>query len=165
VPLVCVTGGLGFVGSRLCALLARRGYEVVCVDRLSGRYSPGAGPDAARRLGATPGIRVAVRDLAGLDPYPLPNGADAVVHLAALPGVRSAHARETLWEQNVVLAGQVARAAAQNGTRMVLASSSSVYGNAACLPTPEHAAPAPLGSTRPARPRPRPPASRPVAMW
>jgi UDP-glucuronate 4-epimerase len=145
VPLVCVTGGLGFVGSRLCALLARRGYEVVCVDRLSGRYSPGAGPDAARRLRAMPRVSVAIRDLAGLDLHRLLAGADAVIHLAALPGVRSAHARGTLWEQNVGLAGRVARAAASRGTRMLLASSSSVYGNAARLPTPEDAAAAPLG--------------------
>jgi UDP-glucuronate 4-epimerase len=144
VPLVCVTGGLGFVGSRLCALLASRG-EVVCVDRLSGRYSPGAGADAARLLHASPRVRVVVEDLAQLDLDRLLGPADAVVHLAALPGVRSAHARETLWEQNVVLAGRVARAAAREGARLVLASSSSVYGNAARLPTREDARPAPLG--------------------
>jgi UDP-glucuronate 4-epimerase len=143
--LVCVTGGLGFVGSRLCALLARRGYQVVCVDRLSGRYSPGAGPDAAWRMRATPGVTVVVEELASTDLDRVLEPAHAVVHLAALPGVRSGHSRETLWEENVALAGRVARAAARQRTRLVLASSSSVYGNAARLPTPEDTPPAPLG--------------------
>ena len=60
---VLVTGGLGFVGSRLCAQLAERGHEVVCIDRLGASYSRGAGPDAARSLSATPRVRVVVADL------------------------------------------------------------------------------------------------------
>src|ERR671925_99040 len=47
---VCVTGGLGFVGSHICAALAERGYEVTCVDRLSGTYGPGSGLEAAELL-------------------------------------------------------------------------------------------------------------------
>ncbi|HEX2232267.1 MAG TPA: NAD-dependent epimerase/dehydratase family protein [Thermoleophilaceae bacterium] len=142
---VCVTGGLGFVGSRVCALLADRGYEVVCVDRQSAAYSPGAGPDAARSLSARGSVRLLVEDVAQVDLADLLGPAAGVIHLAALPGVRSGHDAETLWRENVALSERVARAAARSGTRMVLASSSSVYGNAACLPTPETATPRPLG--------------------
>jgi UDP-glucuronate 4-epimerase len=142
---VCVTGGLGFVGSRVCALLAAGGYEVLCVDRLSGHYSPGAGPDAARTLSESGRVRVLVEDLARLDLDELLAQVDAVVHLAALPGVRSAHDPATLWRENVLLCEQVARAAGRAGKRMVLASSSSVYGNSGRLPTPEEAPLTPLG--------------------
>jgi UDP-glucuronate 4-epimerase len=143
---VCVTGGLGFIGSRVCARLAKRGYEVVCVDRLSAAYSPGAGPDAAQWLRATGMVRILVEDVARVDLDELLAPAAAVVHLAALPGVRSGHDVATLWRENVALSERVARAAARTGARMVLASSSSVYGEAARLPTPETTALRPLGA-------------------
>jgi UDP-glucuronate 4-epimerase len=71
---------------------------------------------------------------------------DAVVHLAALPGVRAARSPVLLQAVNVDLAGRLARVAARDGARFVFASSSSVYGNAAVLPTREHAPPAPLNA-------------------
>jgi UDP-glucuronate 4-epimerase len=142
---VLVTGGLGFVGSRLCAQLARRDHQVICVDSLSARYSPGAGADAAASLEATGRVRVVVGDLGRLELNPLLEPAAAVVHLAALPGVRTRHDFATLWERNVALSERLARHAAGAGKRMVLASSSSVYGNAGRLPTAEHAPLTPLG--------------------
>jgi nucleoside-diphosphate-sugar epimerase len=72
------------------------------------------------------------------------DGVDAVIHLAALPGVRSKRSAELLHAVNVELAGRLADAAARLGARFVLASSSSVYGNAAALPTPEDTPFAPL---------------------
>ena len=143
---VLVTGGLGFVGSRLCAQLAERGHEVVCIDRLGASYSRGAGPDAARALSATPRVRVVVADLERLELDPLLAPGDVVVHLAALPGVRSGHQPEALWRHNVRLSGRVARTAARRGARLVVASSSSVYGDAARQPTPETSPPRPLGA-------------------
>jgi UDP-glucuronate 4-epimerase len=142
---VCVTGGLGFVGSRVCALLASRGYEVVCVDRLSACYSPGAGPDAACSLRRHPQVRVVVEDLERIDLVRVLAPVDAVIHLAALPGVRSGHDRATLWRHNVLPTERLARASAGTGTRLLLASSSSVYGDASRVPTPETAALRPLG--------------------
>jgi UDP-glucuronate 4-epimerase len=113
---VLVTGGLGFIGSRLCHALLDEGYEVRCVDHLSG---PGAHP----------------RQVLGMD---------AVIHLAALPGVRTSHGRAALRATNVELTDRLAAAAAREGARFVFASSSSVYGNASLLPTPEHAPLSPL---------------------
>jgi UDP-glucuronate 4-epimerase len=71
---------------------------------------------------------------------------DAVVHLAALPGVRSRRSASLLRAVNVELAGRLARAAARSGARFVFTSSSSVYGNASVLPTPEDAPFAPLNA-------------------
>jgi nucleoside-diphosphate-sugar epimerase len=112
---VLVTGGLGFIGSRLCEALLDEGFSVRCVDRLSG---PGAHPGQVR-------------------------GVDAVIHLAALPGVRTRHAPAALRAANVDLTDRLAAAAARQKARFVFVSSSSVYGDAALLPTPEDAPLAP----------------------
>lgn len=113
---VLVTGGLGFIGSRLSHALLYEGFDVRCVDSLSG-------PSADARH-----IR----------------GMDAVIHLAALPGVRTRHSPAALRATNVELTDRLAAAAARQGARFVFVSSSSVYGNTELLPTPEHSAPSPL---------------------
>ncbi|HET9010911.1 MAG TPA: NAD-dependent epimerase/dehydratase family protein, partial [Gemmatimonadaceae bacterium] len=103
---VCVTGGLGFVGAHLCRLLAGRGHEVVCVDRLSGHYAPGSGADAAAELDSL-GVEVVRADAADPLALALVPGCHAVVHLAALPGVRARHSLRTLWEGTVAVTAAV----------------------------------------------------------
>jgi UDP-glucuronate 4-epimerase len=141
---VCVTGGLGFVGSRLCHALLDRGRPVRCVDSLVGRYAPGNGPAAASALAARGAEIVHVHAGVASDELAL-DGAEAVIHLAALPGVRTPRPFATLWRENTQATERLARAAAERGARFVLASTSSVYGDAVHLPTPEDAPPSPLG--------------------
>ncbi len=136
---VLVTGGLGFIGSRVCHALLDEGVPVRGVDNLTGAYAPGRGAAAAAGLAA----RGAVVLLEDASPAHL-DGAEAVIHLAGLPGVRTRRSAGALHEANVALAERLARAARARGARFVLASSSSVYGNARELPTPEHASLAPL---------------------
>jgi nucleoside-diphosphate-sugar epimerase len=136
---VLVTGGLGFIGSRVCAALLDAGDEVRIVDDLSGRYAESTGATGAAMLAA----RGATVTIAGADPEHL-NGVDAVIHLAGLPGVRTRRPPSAFHEANVVLTEQLVRAAGAAGVRFVFVSSSSVYGNARELPTPEHAPSAPL---------------------
>lgn len=140
---VCVTGGLGFIGSHLCRALADRGYEVVAIDALKGSYAAGAGGAAATELSGWSGVSVVHADLAVDSVGPLLEGARGVIHLAALPGVRSARPFAELWTHNVLTTRRIA-AALEPGQRLVLASSSSIYGNAARLPTPEDCARSPL---------------------
>ena len=136
---VLVTGGLGFIGTRLCHALLDDGFRVRCVDDLSGTYAHGTGPTAADSLAARGAdVRVAAAAPADL------RRVDAVIHLAAVPGVRTRRPAEVFRATNVDLPECLARAAAAGGARFVLASSSSVYGNAAVLPTPERTPPAPL---------------------
>ena len=136
---ILVTGGLGFIGSHVSAALLDEGERVSVVDDLSGSYAPGTGPDAARALSA----RGAEVTIGRADPAQL-QGVDAVIHLAGLPGVRTGRSPAALHEANVVLTERLVRAASVRGIRFVLVSSSSVYGNARELPTPEHAPAAPL---------------------
>ncbi|HEX6651290.1 MAG TPA: NAD-dependent epimerase/dehydratase family protein [Thermoleophilaceae bacterium] len=138
---VLVTGGLGFIGSRLVPRLLGEGYAVRCVDDLSAAVAPGTGAAAAGRLAAR-GVEV----VSGRARPAHVAGMDAVVHLAALPGVRSQRSPSELRAVNVELAGRLARAAARSGARFVFTSSSSVYGNASVLPTPEDARFAPLNA-------------------
>jgi UDP-glucuronate 4-epimerase len=141
---VCVTGGLGFVGTRLCHALLDRGRPVRCVDSLVGSYAPGTGPAAASALAARGAEIVHVHAGVESDEFALA-GAEAVIHLAALPGVRTPRPFATLWRENTRATERLARAAAERGARFVLASTSSVYGDAVHLPTPEDAPPSPLG--------------------
>ena len=136
---VLVTGGLGFIGSRLCHALLDDGVDVRCVDDLSGTYAEGTGPVAAAELSER-GADVRIAPAAGTHV----RGVEAVIHLAAIPGVRTRRPEAVLRAANVELPERLARAAAEAGARFVFVSSSSVYGNASQLPTPESAPRAPL---------------------
>jgi nucleoside-diphosphate-sugar epimerase len=136
---VLVTGGLGFIGSRVSGALLDDGARVRVVDDLSSAYSSGTGPAAARELAAR-GAEVTI----GPARPALVRGVDAVIHLAGLPGVRTRRAPSALHEANVRLTERLVRATSAHGNRFVLVSSSSVYGDARVLPTPEHLPMAPL---------------------
>jgi UDP-glucuronate 4-epimerase len=73
------------------------------------------------------------------------DGVDGVFHLAGQPGVRSFGDAFPLYLRRNILATQrVLEACTAAGTRLVFASSSSVYGEAEAYPTPEDATPRPI---------------------
>src|SRR5687767_1526124 len=122
---ILVTGGLGFIGTRVSAALLDDGERVSIVDDLSGAYAPSTGAVAAYELSA----RGAEVTIGPADPAQL-RAVNAVIHLAGLPGVRTRRSPAALHEANVVLTERLVRAASARGIRFVLVSSSSVYGNA-----------------------------------
>ena len=93
---ILVTGGLGFIGSRLCHALVDDGFRVRCVDDLSGTYATTTGRAAAAAL-AERGAEVHVLPAAPADV----RGVDAVIHLAAIPGVRTRRPATVLHTTNV----------------------------------------------------------------
>lgn len=137
-----VTGCAGFVGSHLCDALLARGDEVVGIDRFAPHYPRGLKRANLAGALAQPGFRLVEADLceAGLDA--LAAGADGVFHLAAQPGVRDSWGERFAGyaRDNLVATQRVAETASRAGTRLVWASSSSVYGDAPLHPTPESAA-------------------------
>jgi nucleoside-diphosphate-sugar epimerase len=132
-----VTGAAGFIGSHLTEALRARGDDVVAVDAFTDYYDPKEKEENAR------GLDVQRLDLAE-DSLDL-DGVDGVFHLAGQPGVRSFGEAFPLYLRRNVLATQrVFQSAADAGVRVVLASSSSVYGEAERYPTPEDVAPRPI---------------------
>jgi UDP-glucuronate 4-epimerase len=132
-----VTGAAGFIGSHLAEALLAAGHEVVGIDSFTDYYDP-----ALKERNAS-GIDVKRLDLAR-DELDF-TGWDGVFHLAGQPGVRSFGDVFTLYvERNVLASQRVFEAAADAGTRVVFASSSSVYGEAERYPTPEETPPRPL---------------------
>jgi nucleoside-diphosphate-sugar epimerase len=134
---VVVTGAAGFVGSHVAEAMARAGHAVLAVDALA----RSASPDAARANWATlaecPGIERAETDLARDDLTGLA-GADVVVHLAGRPGVRSSWGpgRADAERDNVTATRRLLAACAAPA-RVIVASSSSVYGSAGARPHAE----------------------------
>jgi nucleoside-diphosphate-sugar epimerase len=131
-----VTGAAGFVGSHLTEALLASGHDVVAIDSFTDYYDPALKEENAR------GFEVERADLVDAPLEELFEGADGIFHLAAQPGVRpSFDDLATYLRRNVLATQRVLEAAAM---RVVLASSSSVYGDAESFPTREDAQPRPL---------------------
>jgi UDP-glucuronate 4-epimerase len=132
-----VTGAAGFIGSRLLRALLDRGHDAVGWDAFTDYYDPALKEENARDL------PVERKDLVE-DDLEL-SGADGVFHLAGQPGVLSfGDVFPTYVRQNVLASRRLFEAAAAAGARTLLASSSSVYGDAETYPTREDAVPRPL---------------------
>ncbi len=141
-----VTGCAGFIGSHLAERLVGRGHEVLGVDSFTDYYPRAVKEANLVALRTRPGFSLAEVDLVEEPLADLFRGADGVFHLAAQPGVRGSWgASFAIYVRDNLLATQrVFEAAAAEGLRVVFASSSSVYGNAAALPTREDVAPRPI---------------------
>ena len=134
-----VTGAAGFIGSHLCEALRARGDVVVAVDCFTDYYDP-----ALKRENAQ-GLDVLELDVSTTPLDDLAGGSDGVFHLAAQPGVRPSFDDFEVYLRRNVLATQLVLSTANRlGTRVVVASSSSVYGDAERYPTPEEALPRPI---------------------
>jgi nucleoside-diphosphate-sugar epimerase len=135
---VVVTGGAGFIGHHLVRELVRRGHDVRVVDNLLTGF--------AERLADIPAATLVQTDIRELETLRAAlEGTDTVFHLAALPSVqRSLKNPIETHEINVTGTINVMLAAASAGVRrVVLAGSSSVYGQAPGLPRREGQQPDP----------------------
>lgn len=137
---VLVTGAAGFIGSHLTEACLGRGWSVIAVDAFTDYYDPWikrAQTDAFRQHAA---CRFLEGDLLEMDLAGLVGEVDVVFHLAAQAGVRASWGTgfDAYTRNNVTLTQRLLEAArAASLHRFVLASSSSVYGDAETLPTHE----------------------------
>ena len=136
-PRYLVTGAAGFIGSHVSEALIARGHEVIGVDNFDPLYPRDVKERNLSALRTMRGFRFLEADVAR-DAMPL-DGIEAVLHLAAKPGVRpSLEDPAGYMEANVTATARLFEAARRAGVmRVVFGSSSSVYGNATPAPFAE----------------------------
>ena len=121
-PRAIVTGGAGFLGSRLCERLVARGFRVACVDN----FSTGS-PANLSNLAASPLFTLISRDVT--EGPAVEGPAEYVFHLAS-PASPADYLRLPVQTLKAGSIGTInaLELAKDTGARFVLASSSEVYG-------------------------------------
>ncbi len=135
-----MTGAAGFVGSTLVEHLLRLGWEVRGVDAFTDYYDPMVKHKNLESSKCNSHVELIEADLVESDLHALVDNVDVVFHLAAQPGVRMSWSDDfATYVRTNVLATQLLLDAVRDSRidRFVYASSSSVYGNSAPVPTPE----------------------------
>ncbi len=132
---VLVTGGAGFIGSHLVDALMEAGNEVRVLDDLS------AGSiDNIKRWFNDERFEFVKGDMRDLEVVEKAvEGVETVFHLAANPEVRiGAQSPELLYESNVTMTYNLLSAIRSSNVKfLIFTSSSTVYGDAEVIPTPE----------------------------
>lgn len=139
---ILVTGAAGFIGSHVCAALLRDGRRVVGLDNFNDYYSPARKRENVREIAQeAPGaglelVEGDLRDRDGVRRLFVEHRFDAVVHLAAMAGVRASVADPFLYyEVNLTATLGLLELAREFGKpNFVFASTSSAYGQSDALP-------------------------------
>ncbi len=130
---IVVTGAAGFIGSSLAEALIAAGHEVVGLDAFIPYYPRPMKEANLTALAGAGGFRFGEVDLRTDDLDPWLDGADAVIHEAAMAGLmRSWTDLELYTSCNILATNRLIEAAGRAGIkRFVVASTSSVYGTEA----------------------------------
>ncbi len=131
---VLVTGGAGFIGSHVVEGLVTAGHGVICLDNFDEFYDPAIKRRNAAALSSYDSVRLIegdLRDQSALDRCFNGERIDVVIHLAARAGVRPSLLQpELYYDVNVMGTLRLLETMRRNNvSRMLFASSSSVYGN------------------------------------
>lgn len=141
-----ITGGAGFIGSTLSEKLIKQGKRVIVLDNFCDFYSPELKRENIEELKQIAGLTCNsdnlklyegdIRDRVVLKQIFDENKIDVVVHLAAMAGVRSSIENPVLYQEVNCVGTQnlLEEIRLHNVSNLVMASSSSVYGN--CKETP-----------------------------
>ncbi|CAB4871070.1 MAG: SDR family NAD(P)-dependent oxidoreductase [Actinobacteria bacterium] len=129
---VLITGGGGFIGSHLCDALLRDGAQVTVIDN----FSTGSPKNIAHITNEIEIISGDIRDVALMES--LTQKADLVLHMAAALGV-SRILENTLESISTNITGSevVLNAATKFNTRLIIASTSEIYGKNPAQPLSE----------------------------
>mgnify|MGYP001229582237 FL=1 len=136
---ILVTGAAGFIGSHLCEALLAAGHQVAGVDNFDPFYPRAVKERNLAALRGHAGFLFSEGDVVR-DPLPL-DGVEAIIHLAAKPGVQpSLDNPVSYMEANVSATARLLDLARRAGiARVVFGSSSSVYGESTPAPFAEDA--------------------------
>lgn len=133
---ILVTGGAGFIGSHLVDKLLELGYDVYVIDNLSsGRLENIKYCLSSRNCFFE---KCDLKEPNCLERFNSVN-IDLIIHLAANPDVKASYYDpETNYNENIYVSFRVLEFARKKGVkRFFFASSSTVYGDAEKIPTPE----------------------------
>jgi len=135
-----VTGAAGFIGSHLSALLTSQGADVVGLDCFTDYYGRDQKEANLATVASSPRFRFVEGALQSVDLAALLDGVTHVFHLAAQAGVRRSWGAEfSVYTSHNIEATQRLLEAVKGRpiSRVVYASSSSVYGDLAAIPMRE----------------------------
>jgi nucleoside-diphosphate-sugar epimerase len=143
-----VTGVAGFIGSNLAQKLLEQGDQVIGIDQFNDYYDPSLKRQNVHILANYPEFKLIEADIQALDWRQLLQGVEVLFHQAAQAGVRASWGDgfRQYTERNINATQIILEAAKETPSlqRMVFASTSSVYGNAETMPTPETLCPQPV---------------------
>jgi UDP-glucose 4-epimerase len=136
---IIVTGGAGFIGSHLVDKLIAGGNEVTVIDNLSSGKM-----EFIEHHDQDPNFKLVTLDMLELEKLKhVIRGADMIYHLAANPDVRLGEQNTRVHlEQNIIVTYNLLEAMRMNNQQnIVFTSTSTVYGEASIIPTPENYGP------------------------
>lgn len=138
-----VTGGAGFIGSSLSERLVKEGNNVVAIDNFCDFYNPKIKENNVKELIKCSNFklyRADIRDKDAVRKIFEENNIDIVMHLAAMAGVRPSIENPVLYQEVNCMGTQniLEEMKAHNVKNLVMASSSSVYGNCKEVPFKEN---------------------------
>ncbi len=128
--MILVTGGAGFIGSHVVDRMIDEGYDVIVVDNLySGKY---VNPEAIF-------YKIDLNDFDALMNVFKKHEIEEVWHIAANPDVRIGNENPyEIYRNNVSATYTLLEVMRRNGVkRLIFTSTSTVYGEAKVIPTPE----------------------------
>jgi nucleoside-diphosphate-sugar epimerase len=143
-----VTGVAGFIGSHLAETLLKQGERIIGIDEFNDYYEPKFKRKNLSFLQKYPTFELIEASISQLDWQTLLANAETIYHQAAQAGVRASWGKgfRRYTERNINATQIILEAAKDSSSlkRLVFASSSSVYGDAETLPTPESICPQPV---------------------
>lgn len=138
-----ITGGAGFIGSTLTERLLKEGNVVVTIDNFCDYYDPKIKEDNIKKFIDNPNYKLYRGDIRNRENVKKvfdENNIDVIVHLAAMAGVRPSIENPLLYQEVNGIGTQniLEEAKLHNVKFLVMASSSSVYGNCREVPFKEN---------------------------
>ena len=138
-----ITGGAGFIGSSLIEELLKQGNKVVAIDNFCDFYDTKIKENNIKELVNNENFKIYrkdIRDKQALKEIFDENNIDIVMHLAAMAGVRPSIENPVLYQEVNCMGTQnlLEEMKAHNVKNLVMASSSSVYGNCKEVPFREN---------------------------
>jgi len=137
-----VTGGAGFIGSSLADFLLKKDYKVVVIDNFCDFYDSSIKRNNVKDNLNNPNYKLYEIDLrckSDVEKVFRENKIDVVIHLAAMAGVRPSIENPILYQEvNCIGTQNLLEVMKEYGVKnLVMASSSSVYGNNKKVPFKE----------------------------